>query len=69
LREVQPLRIMEIALEHGLTAYDAVYLALAEDEQCDLWTGDGAFYKAVKDSSPRVKWIGDYTREMDQHIK
>ena len=60
LREVQPLRIMEIALEHGLTSYDAAYLALAEDEQCDLWTGDGAFYKAMKGSSPRVKWIGDY---------
>ena len=63
LRAVEALRLTEIALNSGLTAYDAAYLALAEDEQCDLWTGDGAFYKAVKGSSPRVKWIGDYTGE------
>ena len=42
-------------------AYDAAYLALAEAEKCDLWTGDKAFYQAVKGELPWVKWIGDYS--------
>ena len=60
LREVEPLRVLEMALRHNLAAYDAAYLALAEAEQCDLWTGDRAFYQAVKDESHQVRWIGDY---------
>ncbi len=60
LREVEPLLILEVALKHNLAAYDAAYLALAEGEKCDLWTGDRAFYQAVKSESPQVKWIGDY---------
>lgn len=63
LREVEPLRILEVALTYNLAAYDAAYLALAEGENCDLWTGDRSFYRAVKDESLRVKWIGDYTRK------
>jgi predicted nucleic acid-binding protein len=61
LREVAPLRVLELALRHNLAAYDAAYLALAEAEGCELWTGDRPFYQAVKDELPRVKWIGDYT--------
>ncbi len=60
LKEVEPLRILEVALRYNLAAYDAAYLALAEDENCDLWTGDRAFYQAVKDESHQVRWIGDY---------
>jgi tetratricopeptide (TPR) repeat protein len=47
-------------MTYKVAAYDAAYLALAEVEKCDLWTGDRAFYQAVKGESPRVKWIGDY---------
>jgi predicted nucleic acid-binding protein len=60
LREVSPRRILEAALKYNLAAYDAAYLALAEDENCDLWTGDRIFYQAVKHESGHVKWIGDY---------
>lgn len=63
LREIEPLRILEMALKYNLAAYDAAYLALAEGEKCDLWTGDRAFYQAMKGESLQVKWIGDYTRE------
>ena len=62
LRQVKPLRILELALKHNLASYDTAYLALAESEECDLWTGDRAFYLAVKSEYPRVKWIGSYTR-------
>lgn len=54
------LREVESALEHNLAAYDAAYLALAESEGCELWTGDRLFYQAVKGELPRVKWIADY---------
>jgi len=63
LIQMQPLRILETALKYDIAAYDAAYLALAEDEECNLWTGDRVLYLAVKGKSPRVKWIGDYKGE------
>jgi predicted nucleic acid-binding protein len=60
LREVEPFRVLEAALRYNLAAYDAAYLTLAEAEKCDLWTGDRAFYQAVKGELPLVKWIGEY---------
>lgn len=60
LREVEGLIVLETAIRYNVAAYDAAYLALAEVEKCDLWTGDRAFYQAVRSESPRVKWIGDY---------
>ena len=63
LREIYPLRVLELALQYNLAAYDAAYLALAETEGCTLWTGDRPFYQAVKSELPCVKWIGDYTGE------
>jgi len=60
LKEVESKRVLKLALEHNLSAYDAAYLALAESEGCELWTGDRPFYQAVKSRLPLVKWIGDY---------
>ena len=60
LREVEPERVLELALEHNLSAYDAAYLALAESEACELWTGDRPFYQAIRSEFSRIKWIGDY---------
>ena len=60
LREVQPERVLELALKHNLSAYDAAYLALAESKGCELWTGARPFYQATKSKLPQVKWIGDY---------
>lgn len=55
LREVEPLRVLETSLKYHLAAYDSAYLALAELENCDLWTGDKAFYQVMKSKDPRVK--------------
>ncbi len=41
------LRSMELALRHRLTAYDAVYLALAVDTAAQLATLDGALGRAA----------------------
>ncbi|MBI2831483.1 MAG: type II toxin-antitoxin system VapC family toxin [Chloroflexi bacterium] len=60
LREIEPLRLLEIALRYNLATYDSAYLALAETEECTLWTGDSVFYKAMKGKSDLVKWIGEY---------
>ncbi len=60
LRQVQPAGLLDKAIKFNLTAYDAAYLALAEEEKCDLWTGDKAFYIAMRSTSSYVKWIGDY---------
>lgn len=60
LRAVEPLEVLNMALRHNLAAYDAAYLALAESEKCELWTGDKAFHKAMTGQSSRVKWIGEY---------
>lgn len=65
-REIGPLQVLQAALKYNLAAYDAAYLSLAEAEDCDLWTGDRAFYQAVKDKSQRVKWIGDYVVKKDK---
>lgn len=59
-QEPDPDRILELALEHGITAYDAAYVAVADDLGCDLWTADRPLYKACGASNPRVRWIGDY---------
>jgi predicted nucleic acid-binding protein len=60
LKEVEPRGVLEASLRYNLAAYDAAYLALAEAENCDLWTGDRGFYQAVRGESARVRWIGDY---------
>jgi predicted nucleic acid-binding protein len=69
LKEVEPLRILGLALRYNIAVYDAAYLALAERENCPLWTGDRPFYQAVKSSLLQVKWIGDYTSEKDVQIE
>ena len=60
LKGVESGRILSLALEHNLSAYDAAYLALAESEGCELWTGDKPFFQALKGELPQVNWIGDY---------
>lgn len=52
--------IFELARKHNLAAYDSAYLALAELEGCDLWTGDRQLYDAVKNEIPWVRWIAEY---------
>jgi predicted nucleic acid-binding protein len=42
------------------SVYDSLYLAVAQQYQVDLWTGDRRLYQAVRERLPFVKWIGDY---------
>lgn len=56
------VRAIEIASELGQrAAYDAHYLALAEELDCDLWTADARFYSAARSSAGRIRLLGGAT--------
>jgi predicted nucleic acid-binding protein len=47
----------------GLPAvYDAHYLALAEQLDCEFWTADRRLVRAVASAMPLVRFIGEYDR-------
>ena len=50
----------QMSRKYNLSPYDCAYLALAEKEKCDFFTGDKKLFKTVKIHFPWVKWIGDY---------
>jgi predicted nucleic acid-binding protein len=61
LRAPPPQRILDLALELGLSAYDAAYVALAEELASELWTADRPLYETTSRRFPWVRWIGDYS--------
>ncbi len=61
LQAPPPQRVLDMALELGLSAYDAAYVALAEHLGVDLWTADRPLYEAASRRFPWVRWIADYS--------
>lgn len=56
------LRAMAFAKHFSLPAtYDSHYLALAEREDCPLWTADMRLWRAVKDQLDWVHWMREYS--------
>lgn len=54
-------RALAIAQAHQLpSAYDALYVAVAESAGCDLWTDDRGLLRALDGRLPYVRWIGDW---------
>ena len=53
-------RAFTIAHQHQQRAYDCLYVALAEREGSELWTGDERLYNALHTQHPLVRWIADY---------
>lgn len=52
---------IEIAKRFNLpAAYDAQYLALAENEDCELWTADTRLWNSVQGKFKWVRWLGEY---------
>jgi predicted nucleic acid-binding protein len=59
-----PHTAWELAKKYNLPrTYDMQYLAVAEMEDCEVWTLDKKLVNAVRGKNRRVKWAGDY----DQH--
>ena len=55
------LRAFDIARQYNLpSTYDALYVALAQMLDAELWTADRRLYDIVATSAPWVRWIGDY---------
>lgn len=54
----QMSRISEIAFKHGITSYDAAYVAAADAGDMLMYTADEKLLRSVKGS--RVKHIRDY---------
>jgi predicted nucleic acid-binding protein len=55
-----PVEAYKLARTYRRSVYDSLYLAVAQNHQIDLWTGDRRLYNAVSQSLPFVKWIGNY---------
>jgi predicted nucleic acid-binding protein len=54
-------RAFELANQFNLLAtYDPHYVALAERENCELWTADTRLWTAVKEKLPRVRLLAEY---------
>ena len=54
-------RAWELAQKYDRpTAYDAYYLALAEDVGCELWTADGRLHKVVHNALPWMKLLHEH---------
>ena len=41
------------------STHDAVYLALAEVEGCEMWTADRRLVNAVHRDFPHARWVGE----------
>ena len=41
------------------TTYDTQYAALAERENCELWTADERFWNATRSRFAWVRWVGE----------
>ncbi len=50
---------LRIARRLGLhSTYDAHYLAIADDLDCEFWTADERLYNAVRERFPLIRWLG-----------
>jgi predicted nucleic acid-binding protein len=57
------IRAFDIAQQHNQRSYDCIYVALAEREGVDLWTGDQRLYNALPTNFAFARWIGNYQRK------
>jgi predicted nucleic acid-binding protein len=53
-------RATEIAIRYQQNSYDCLYVALAEREGVELWTGDERLVNALSPHFPFIRFIGEY---------
>jgi len=61
--EVQK-KAWELAKKFNLPrTYDMQYLAVAELENCELWTNDKRLANSLQGKVERIRWVGEHIRE------
>ncbi len=50
-----------LAVDEAITAYDALYVALADRLDCPLITADERLVDRVRERHPNIAWLGDYS--------
>ena len=53
-------RAFVFARTHTVSAYDSLYVVLAEMLNTELWTDDRRLLNSLEQAAPWVRWIGDY---------
>lgn len=48
---------LSLALQHQRTVYDALYLALAQERNCDVITADERFFNALSAQFPQLQLL------------
>ncbi len=63
LADITPLleRAFVVAQQFQQGLFDCLYVALAEAQGIEFWTGDQRLFNALHSSFPFLRWIGDYT--------
>ena len=51
---------LSLALQHQRTVYDALYLALAQERNCDLITADERFFNALSAQFPQLQLLRNW---------
>lgn len=51
---------LQLALQHQRTMYDSLYLALAQERDCQLMTADERFFNAVGSQFPNLQWLRNW---------
>ena len=52
---------LDLALEYGITAYDASYVALSEELKVPLVTADRKLIGKLQGTGNNIRWLGDLT--------
>lgn len=62
------MRALGIALAYQQSAYDCLYVALAECEKVELWTGDQRLFNTLSVHFPFIRFIGTYMPKRYDHL-
>ena len=52
-----------------IRTYDMQYVALAELEDCEMWTADSRLFNSLKNRNKHIRWIGSYTESPSKDKK
>ena len=54
------LSALHLAMAHGQTFYDCLYLAWALEQRCDLVTADEKFFRAMRPAFACIRLLGEF---------